>query len=246
MKLNLYGLMIGLGILAAFRASEWLAKKRKIDKKIIENGFWWVIIGGIVGARLYHVIDLWDELYRNNPLQIIKVWEGGLGIWGAVVGGELALAIYAKTQELKKSKTQSLLTLLDVGLFGLPLGQAIGRLGNFFNQELYGRVTDLPWGILIEGQMGKFHPLFAYEAVLNLVLFGLLVLSLRSRMTTRAGVITGLYLIGYGVIRFGLEPLRPDAIVWKIVGLPTASLISILSIFLGLLFFLSKLGEKGK
>ncbi|MBI1872247.1 prolipoprotein diacylglyceryl transferase, partial [Candidatus Collierbacteria bacterium] len=82
MKFNLYGLAIGLGILAAFRASGWLAEKRKIDKKIIENGFWWVVVGGIVGARLYHVVDLWDELYRIDPLRIIKVWEGGLGIWG--------------------------------------------------------------------------------------------------------------------------------------------------------------------
>lgn len=213
MKFNLYGLMIGLGVLAAFRASEWLAVRRKIDKKLIENGFWWVLIGGIVGARLYHVVDFWDKLYKNNPLQIIKVWEGGLGIWGAILGGVTMLLGYYVIRLRKKI---DLLNLLDVAFIGLPLGQAIGRWGNFFNNEIVGK---------------KGEPLFLYESVLDLVLFGILVLL--AGKIKKTGVIAGAYLVGYGVIRFVLEPLRPDEIVWKIGSMPTASLVSVLAVVAG-------------
>lgn len=234
MTFNLYGLMIGLGVLAALRVSEWLADKRKVDKKLIEKAFWWVLVGGIVGARLYHVIDLWDKLYRSDPIQIIKVWNGGLGIWGAIIGGVTMLLGY---YVIRLRKKMNLFNLLDVAFVGLPLGQAIGRLGNFFNQELYGRVTNLPWGIPVEGQLGKFHPLFAYEAISNLILFGVLVKLVRlDKFEKRSGLVTGIYLIGYGVIRFALEPLRPESIVWKIGGVPTASLISVLAVALGLVF----------
>jgi len=117
------------------------------------------------------------------------------------------------------------------------LGQAIGRLGSFFNQELYGRATNLPWGIRIVDKLGKFHPLFAYEAILNIGLFVILVrLAKFDKFVRRAGLITGAYLIGYGLIRLALEPLRPDEVVWKLAGLPTASLISLGAIVIGIFF----------
>ncbi len=214
-----YGLVIGLGIFAALEASVRLAKARGIDQKIIEKLFWWVVISGVIGARLYHVIDKWQTIYSLNPISVFFVWNGGLGIWGAIIGGIIALIAFIKTQKLKNSRTRNLIELLDIGTFGLPLGQAIGRWGNFFNNEIVGR---------------NGEPLFLYESILNLVLFVILILV--AKKTKRAGRVVGVYLIGYGFIRFVLEPLRPDAIVWKISGIPTAMIFSAIAIVSGTYF----------
>ena len=93
---NLYGLVLGIAILAAFQVSLWLAKTRKIDQKIVEKLFWWVVIGGIIGARIYHVMDQWSEIYRANPRSIFYIWNGGLAIWGAIVGGVIGLVVAIK------------------------------------------------------------------------------------------------------------------------------------------------------
>lgn len=224
-----YGLIVGLGILAGFQASIWLAKKRKIPVQLIEGLFWWAIGGGIIGARLYHVIDKWQEIYSVDPKMALFVWNGGLGIWGAVIGGMAGLWLgkrffdFAQNDNIQKVK---LVDLLDVGTFGLPLGQAIGRWGNYFNNEIVGK---------------NGEPLFFYESVLNLVLFGILVKLVKlDKFGKNSGTITGVYLIGYGLIRFILEPLRPEAMVWKIGGLPTAVWVSGVSILIGIFFFFRK------
>lgn len=220
---NLYGLILGLSILAAFQASLWLAKVRGMDKRIIEGAFWWVVSGGIIGARVYHVIDRWQEIYSLNPQSVFYVWNGGLGIWGAIIGGVLALAAYARTQNF--------FSLADVVFFGLPLGQAIGRWGNFFNNEIVGK---------------NGEPLFLYESVLNLVLFGILVKLVRlDKFERKTGMIAGVYLIGYGTIRAVLEPLRPESIVWKIGGLPTAVIFSATAVIIGGLILRKTLSSRG-
>ncbi len=215
---NLYGLILGLGILAAFQSSSWLATKREVDKNIIERLFWWVVIGGIIGARAYHVIDKWNEIYSLNPQSVLSIWNGGLGIWGAVLGGLIGLYLSLLMAHLPFD-----LNLLDVALFGVPLGQAIGRWGNFFNNEIVGK---------------NGEPLFFYESVLDLILFGILIRL--ARMGARRGIIAGMYLVGYGLIRLALEQLRPDDIIWKIAGFPTAALISVVAILLGLFLILDK------
>jgi phosphatidylglycerol:prolipoprotein diacylglycerol transferase len=215
-----YGFVLGLAILASFQASVWLAKRRKIPVQLIEQLFWWVVIGGIIGARAYHVIDKWKEIYSLNPQSVFYVWNGGLGIWGAVMGGILGLCIFLqKNQKLKTEKTQNFFGMLDVVMFGVPLGQAIGRWGNFFNNEIVGK---------------NGEPLFLYESGLSLVLFGGLVGLVRSGRFGKSGKISGLYLMGYGVIRFLLEPLRPEAMVWKIGIMPTASIVSVVAILIGI------------
>jgi len=177
--------------------------------------------GGAVG---------WDY-YRQHPLEIIAFWRGGLqgfGIYGAVIGGVLAIWLYTRLEKL------SFLRWLDYAAPGLILAQAIGRWGNFFNQELYGPPSNLPWAVYIEpayrlaGLEGfeRFHPLFLYESLLNLVAFAWLMwLSRRHQVRLRDGDIFFAYLILYAFIRFWLEFLRPDA--WKVGGIAVAQIVAL-------------------
>ena len=210
LNFHLYGLLLGLAILAAFQASLWLAKRRGIEEKLIEKLFFFVVIDGIIGARIYHVVDKWGEIYSLNPQSVLYIWNGGLGIWGAIIGGVAGLFLGVRVARVRIYWKD----LLDVVFFGLPLGQAIGRWGNFFNNEIVGK---------------NGEPLFLYESVLNLLLFAII---WRWREKFR-GKIVGVYLIGYGLIRLLLEPLRPESIVWKIGGLPAAQLFSVAAIVIG-------------
>ena len=163
---------------------------------------------GIIGARLYHVIDLWDY-YRQNPSLIFG--GAGLGIFGAVIGGIIGLIIYAKWKKINT------LRWLDIISPGLILAQAIGRWGNYFNQELYGYPTDLPWAIYIDPAhriqgyetYSHFHPLFFYEFLVNFSGFILLMIigrKLKHRLLD--GDIFSLYVVWYGTGRFFLENLK--------------------------------------
>jgi phosphatidylglycerol:prolipoprotein diacylglycerol transferase len=221
----------------------------------------WLLIFGIIGARLYHVFsDPVDGLgwshYRENPIDIINFWSGGfrgLGIYGAVVGGFLAVLIYTWRNHLKLSRW------LDIPIPGLLLAQAVGRMGNFINQELYGPPTDLPWGFRINTDFPyqpppstiprppgvsefdfiantRFHPTFFYEALWNLVGFGLFMwLGRRFQHRLRDGDIVLFYLIWYPLGRFWVEMFRPDAWVTGIPGLATAQLIALGSIVLAII-----------
>ncbi len=215
LSFHIYGLVLGIAILAAFQALTWLAGKKGVDKKIVEKLFWWVVVGGVVGARLYHVIDKWKEIYRLNPVSVFYLWNGGLGIWGAVIGGVSVATVWYLLIGRKATKIR-FLDLLDIVTFGAPLGQAIGRWGNFFNKEIIGK---------------NGEPLFLYESILDLLLF--FTLMWVTRRFGKPGVIAGIYLIGYGLIRFVLEPMRPENIVWKIAGIPTASLVSVVAALAG-------------
>ena len=233
-KLHLYGLFIGLGIWAASEAGFRLSKKRKIKEKTFNQLLIWVVINGVLGTRLYHVIEYWDY-YQQNLSAIPKIWEGGLGIWGGFITGVLTILIF---HQIKKKKEKTKLTdLLDMVTIGVPLGQAIGRWGNFFNKELYGKVTSLPWGWYIEETGKKHHPLFLYESILNLALF-LILWQTSKKKKTKSGEITAMYLMGYGVIRFCLEWLRPEEIWWKVQGIPVAAILGLISFCLGLIFYL--------
>lgn len=206
----------------------WASKRLNIDEKIMDEALWWALIPGIVGARAYHVLYLWS-FYRLEPLRIFKIWQGGVGIWGAIAGGLVGLALYWR---LKVKSEVVFLKLLDASVVGVPLAQAIGRWGNFSNDELWGRVTQLPWGMVREGV--RVHPLFLYESILNLLLFGGLVYLIKDKSDQlKKGSLTGIYLIGYGVIRFLLEPLRPDGLIWKVGNLPLAQIWSVGAVALG-------------
>lgn len=206
-----YGLLIGMGIWIAMEIA--MANRGKFNKEVLEKAMWWSVIFGVIGARLYHVIDFWSKYYSINIANILFFWDGGLGIWGAIGGGALGLFVFCYFNKLKFIK------VADILVIGIPLAQTIGRLGNFVNGELYGK---------------NGEPLFAYEGILNLFLFG--ILWKISRKQNSSGVITGIYFVGYGTIRMFLENFRPTEIIWKLYGVPVAIIVSAIAILVGSLF----------
>jgi phosphatidylglycerol:prolipoprotein diacylglycerol transferase len=210
-----YGIIIMLGAIAGAWLAGREARRRGQNLDIVWDGLIWVLIGGIVGARLWHVftpppsmvaMGYTTQYYLTHPLDLVNTRLGGLGIPGAVIGGGLALYIFCRRRKI------SFALWADMAAPGLALGQAIGRWGNFINQEVYGARTDLPWGIYIEREQARFHPLFLYESLWNLANMGLL-LWLARRLPDRLknGDILLVYLIVYPVGRFLLEFLRLDA-----------------------------------
>lgn len=240
---NFYGLSISTAVLISILVSRSLINKKN------EETLWgisvWALLFGILGARIYHVVD-YMEYYSKFPIEILKIWEGGMGIWGAIAGGILGTTIYLKR------KKEKLLPWLDIISIAMPLGQAIGRWGNFFNKEIFGLPTKLPWGISIPSvnrpekyfSYEKFHPLFFYESVLNSLLFFVLFKLYRSRGSEwPAGLFLSIYLSGYSLIRFFLEFLRIDS--WKMIlgdslVLNVSQCISILVLSLSQVFIRSK------
>ena len=227
-KLRWYSTLIALGLLAGAYVATIEARRRGEDHAHVVNALLLALPLSLIGARAYHVIDKWNEIYSSNPADIIRIDEGGIGIYGAVAGAILAMVIYTRWKGLNTARW------LDIGAPGLILGQAIGRWGNFFNEELFGRPTDLPWAITIppdkrilgyEG-FSQFHPLFFYESMLNLVAFGgLMYIGRRFYGRLKDGDIALLYGMLYGTIRLGLEFLRIDNWVAG-AGVPTATIIS--------------------
>ena len=228
-----YGILIATGVLAALGIAFIEARRRgEATAHVINVALIGVPLGAI-GARLYHVIDQW-EYYIHNPGLIIN--GRGLGIFGAIIGGVLGLIIYTRWKKL------STLRWLDIVAPGLILAQAIGRWGNFFNQELYGYPTNLPWGIYIDPahrlpgyeNYSHFHPLFLYESLWNLLGFAILMLLGRKlSRRLRDGDIFFLYVIHYSIGRFFLEGLKLD--VWTLGGIPTARWITGLAIVVAII-----------
>ncbi|MCD6519920.1 MAG: prolipoprotein diacylglyceryl transferase [Anaerolineae bacterium] len=236
-----YGVLIVSGAMLAAHIASILSRRNGHDPEIAWNLLLVCLVTGIIGARLYHVISSWDY-YRLHPDQIFGLQMSGFGIFGAVFGGLFGVWIFTKYYKLR------FLEWADYAAPGLLLAQAIGRWGNFFNQELYGPPTDLPWGIYIAPEhrlpgyeaYTHFHPTFFYESVLNFGGFLILYYVARHWRKNRLyGDIFFLYGIIYPVIRFFIEFLRPDA--WKIAGIPVAQLVSIGSIvFFGALLFIRR------
>jgi phosphatidylglycerol:prolipoprotein diacylglycerol transferase len=215
-----YGIILMLGAVAGAWLASKGAKRRKQDPEMVWDGLVWALIGGIIGARLWHIftptpsdiaMGITTKYYLTHPLDAINIRSGGLGIPGAVIGGMLALYLFCR-----KRKTNFAMWV-DLAAPGLALGQAIGRWGNFINQELYGPPTDLPWGIFIEPQyrlpgfqaFERFHPLFLYESLWNLMNVGVLLwLDLKYRDRLKNGDLLFVYLIIYPIGRFLLEFIR--------------------------------------
>ena len=237
-----YGIIIVTATLVAGYVAQYEAKRRGDDPEHVWNGFLWCLVLGMIGARLYHVISSL-EYYLQNPLQVFNTRAGGLGIFGAVAGGALGLWLYTRRAKL------NFLHWADVAAPGLLLAQAIGRWGNFLNQELYGYPTDLPWGIHIDpvhrlpefAEFERFHPTFLYESIWNVVGFALfLFLARKLSAWLMDGDLLLLYGIYYPVGRFLVEFQRPDA--WTIGPLATAQWLSIASVLVcgGLLAYRHK------
>ncbi len=217
-----YALIIMAGVVAAAWLSTVEAKRRGYKSDFVWDVLPWVVIGGIIGARLWHIFTppasmveqgITTKYYLTHPLDAIAIWKGGVGIPGAIIGGALALLIYNK-----KTKT-SFLEWADIIMPGLALAQAIGRWGNYVNQEVYGAPTDLPWAITIDQahrlpafrDYSTYHPLFLYESLLNLLTMAiLLIVGRKLKDKLKRGDIFLMYLVCYPTIRFFLEFLRLD------------------------------------
>lgn len=222
---HLYGLLIGLAIVLASFLIEHQSQRHHLNLNVLWSASGWVLIGGVVGARLYHVVTDF-QLYQLDWWNVFKIWQGGLGVMGAVIGGVIGLILYFK---ISGQDYKTLPIWLDVSVFGLPFAQALGRLGNYFNQELYGLPTSLPWGIFIDTkfrssnyiQFEKFHPLFAYEALL-ILLFGLIIwwIDWKHKIKLGTGKLFLVYVSYYAVVRFWLEFLRIDRkMIWWILDI---------------------------
>jgi prolipoprotein diacylglyceryl transferase len=205
-----YGLMIALGVLAAVEISRKRWRDKGGDADDISAIAIWAVPAGLVGARLWHVITD-NQLFRDEPVKVFFIWEGGLGIPGGIILGISVGAWVGYRRGMRLS------VATDAVIPTIALAQAIGRLGNWFNQELFGRPTDLPWGLEIDPRFRPaeyassptFHPTFLYEALWNIGLFTVLVL-LDKRKVLRPGRILPLYLLGYGLGRIWVEAMRSD------------------------------------
>jgi prolipoprotein diacylglyceryl transferase len=212
LTLHAYGFMLLLGIAAAVVLSGIRWTRRGGDWDLVLRASMWAVIGGIIGARLYHVVTSWDTIGDPKWQGVFEVWEGGLGVWGGILGGAIAAAIVVHRAG------ESVYAFMDAGAPGVLLAQAIGRWGNYFNQELFGKPTDLPWGLEISttnaanaGYLGDttFHPLFLYESLWCLLGVGVLLLVDR-RWTIKAPGIFCLYVAWYTFGRTWFEQLRVD------------------------------------
>ncbi len=210
-----YGIILMSGAVAGAFLAAFEAKRRGEDPEIVWDGLTWALIGGVLGARLWHIFTpppsmvaagITTQYYLTHPLDALAIWKGGLGLPGAVLGGMLALYWFTK----RNGFNFGLWT--DIAAPAVALGQAIGRWGNYVNQELYGLPTDLPWGIYIEAEGGYFHPVFLYESLWNLAnMFLLLWLARKFADRLHHGDIFLVYLLVYPIGRFLLEFLRLDS-----------------------------------
>jgi prolipoprotein diacylglyceryl transferase len=208
-----------LGIIAGALLAIWIGEKRFTARGgragLISDVAIWALPAGIIGARIYHVVTD-PELYfgaGREPIEALYIWEGGLGIWGAIAGGAVGAWIACRRYDVPFS------SVADALAPGLLVAQAVGRLGNYFNQELFGKPTDLPWALEIDPvhrppeyeQFATFHPTFLYEMIWNLAAAALLVLIDR-RVKLTAGRAFALYVMLYTAGRVWIEMLRIDTV----------------------------------
>jgi len=232
-----YALFILSGMICGIGLSYWLAGRRGLDPDFLLDMAPWIVLIGIVGARVYYVL-LKPGFYLEHPMEAINVRLGGLTIHGAIVAGVLTMIV------LCRMHGQPFFRWADVMAPGLALGQALGRWGNWANQEAFGTPTTLPWAVHIDPsrrppgyeQYATFHPTFLYESLFNLlnaIVLTVLVLNLPKLRHLRAGDVAWIYLIAYGIARFVIESDRTDSLY--IGPLPAAYWFSLALIGAGVL-----------
>ncbi len=262
LTIHWHGALLICAIVVSASIAYLEVKRRNEDVRHIADLLVWILIVGIIGARLYHIMSSPFGASRNFNYYFIEqpfsnftifgiaipfptalfIWEGGVGLFGGILGGILAVILYTRRHHLNTWRW------LDITALALLLGQTIGRWGNFFNQELYGTATTLPWGITITNVNQRitpyddltvypletlFHPVFLYESIWTLIGFIiLLIISRQSPRWLRDGDIFAAYLIFYSLGRLFTEALRPDA--WVILEVPVAQVVSFIAIVFGL------------
>lgn len=241
LTIHWYGVIIGVGILLCYGYIMLELKRRHMDSKPVDDMAFWLILSGVLGARLYYVIFNFSYFWAH-PAEILQIWKGGLAIHGALIGGVLAYSIFVWRKKIRW------LLFADIMMPGILLAQALGRWGNFFNSEAFGRPTNLPWKLFIPEEnrpeqyldFSYFHPTFLYESLWNLLGFLFLVFLTR-KLHPRpsilnpqpSGIIFFAYLLWYSFGRFFIEGIRTDSLY---LGPLRAAQVMSFALFFGGLF----------
>lgn len=226
-----YGVIIAMGFLLAFLYLMFSCRKFNVDQDRLIDAVIVGMIGGIIGARLYYVIFYPGDQYVKDPISILYIWNGGLAIYGGIIGGLLCGAFMAKLRRLK------IAAVLDLAALGFLIGQTVGRWGNYVNQEAFGTATDLPWGMMSDRTRlmvdGPVHPCFLYESIWCLIGFGLLHL-VATKVRRYDGQVFLLYLLWYGLGRFWIEGLRTDSLIAPVINLRISQLLAAATVLVAL------------
>ena len=238
-----YGIIIAAGFLLAYFYMDRRARVFGLTGDNVVDILLWAVPLGVICARIYYCVFYWDA-YRDNPVSCLYIWEGGLAIYGGVLGGILGIFLYHKIKKIP------LLPMLDLASFGVLVGQICGRWGNFMNREAHGGETTsfLRMGLMDpDGVVRYYHPTFLYESVWNLV--GLIALHFLSKKRKFDGEMFLLYLFWYGLGRAWIEGLRTDSLYLFGTGIRVSQLLALLCVivagaFLAYLFFVKKPGPE--
>lgn len=228
-----YGIIIALGIILALCYCVRVAQREGVPADNVYDTLIYSLPVAIICARLYYVIFSWDK-YKGSPIDILKIWEGGLAIYGGIIGSVIAAVTYFKIKKL------GILKMCDICCLGLIIGQTVGRWGNFVNAEAFGGYCGYIWGMSINGGM-SVHPTFLYESLWNLA--GFIFLSRLHKKRPFYGFTFFSYLTWYGTGRFFIEGLRTDSLY--IGSIRVSQLVALLCVVLGIAV-LSYLAEKNK
>jgi len=214
LSIRWYGVLIATAVLIGVNLSQYLASRRQVNPELISDLAIWLVLAAIPSARLYYVLFQWRD-YASNPAAIVAIWQGGIAIHGAILGGAIAALIFARLKRV------SFWQLADFVAPSLILGQAIGRWGNFFNSEAFGNPTDLPWKLFIPldrrppglENVAYYHPTFLYESLWNLGVFALLMFLFFKRPRLKVGTLFLTYMVTYSAGRVWIEGLRTDSLM---------------------------------
>jgi prolipoprotein diacylglyceryl transferase len=236
---HMYGVILAVGVLVGVFVAEQRWRRRGYPRDGIYDIAFWVVIWGVIGARVYHVITDYQR-FEDDPWRAFQIWRGGLSIWGAVIGGAIAVIVITYRRKLPT------LVVMDCMAVGIVLAQSIGRWGNYFNQELFGKPTTLPWALEIDqshvaqlpakyATYKTFQPTFLYESLACLAIAGILLLVER-RARLKLGQTFALYVVLYTFARFFFENMRIDP-AHEIAGLRVNAWVSIVLFLFGIAWF---------
>ena len=232
-KVYFYSIMILVGMLLGIFLVYREFKRHKMDTNVLDNMAFYTILCGLLGARVWYVLFNLSE-YQNNWLEVFAVWHGGLAIHGAIFGGLLFLFFYCRKKKI------SFIKIADIVMPAVLIGQIVGRWGNFFNQEAHGGIVSRTFlenlyipefiidGMFIKGKY--YHPTFLYESIFNLLIL-IFILCIRRSKYIKTGTVLSIYLMGYGMLRFFIESMRTDSLMFG--SLRVAQLVSIAFYLIG-------------
>ncbi|MBL7054596.1 prolipoprotein diacylglyceryl transferase [Candidatus Woesearchaeota archaeon] len=240
-EIRYYGLIFILGFLIGYLFLVYLAKERKLNltKDDISDLLLYLLIGIIAGARLFYILFYNLGFYLENPLEMFALWHGGLSFHGGLAGAVIAILLFCKKKKV------SFYEIIDIVVIPVALGLAFGRIGNFLNGELYGRITNLPWAVKFKGAEGFRHPSQLYESLKNLVIFSVLWFIRNKKLPN--GFLFWSFVTLYSVLRFFVEFVRePDPQLGFIIfSMTMGQILSIITCSIGI-YFLFRLKYESK